>query len=158
MTVDKQFYKKQDFWFGLGFSAVLFIFWTQISKIKAETARVMPTVLIIAAWVCCAVISVRAVLSEPAAQKKKTPLNQVICLLVVLFFSSIMLIFAKTIGMYTSIFLMICAISLSIEYMEGKLTAKKVLLAICYDLVIIAIIYVLFSVFLQVPAPKGILI
>ncbi len=158
MKLDKCFYKKIDFWFGIGMSATLFIFWSQIGKIKADTAKVMPAVIIVASWICCLFIIIKSLLSESAKKKKETPRKQTLCLLATLGLSLLFLLNIKVIGMYTSLFLTICAISLAITYMEGNVTKKKVLFAIGYDVVIIFVIYLLFGVFLDVMAPKGIFI
>ena len=158
MTVDKKFFKKIDFWFGIGCAAVLLLFWTQIPKIKADAARVMPSVVIVAGWICCALIVLKAILTEEKGKKKRVPLKQTICLVVTLAISVGLILLSEVIGMYTCLFLMICCISLSIMFMEGNITTKKVLVTVGYDLIVILFVYVMFSVFLKVSAPAGILI
>lgn len=158
MKLDKCFYKKADFWFGIGMAVALLVFWTQIGKIKEDTAKVMPAVIIVASWLCCLFIIIKALFSESVKKGKATPRKQTLCLLATLGLSLILLLNIKVIGMYTSLFLTICAISLAITYMEGNMTKKKVLFAIGYDVVIILVIYLLFDVFLKVMTPRGILI
>lgn len=158
MKLDKCFYKKIDFWFGLGMAAVLFIFWAQIGRIKADTAQIMPAVIIVAAWLCCLAIIIKSLFTKSVARGKATPKKQTLCLLATLGLALVFLLNIRLIGMYTSLFLTICAISVAITYMEGNVTRNKILFAIGYDAVIILIIYLLFGVFLNVAAPKGILI
>ena len=158
MTVDKKFFKKIDVWFGRGCAAVLLLFWTQIPKIKADTARVMPSVVIVAGWICSALIVLKAILTEEKGKKKRVPLKQTMCLVVTLAISVGLILLSEVIGMYTCLFLMICCISLSIMFMEGNITAKKVLITVGYDLIVILFVYVMFSVLLKVSAPSGILI
>ena len=138
--------------------AVLLLFWTQIPKIKADTARVMPSVVIVAGWICCALIVLKAILTEEKGKKKRVPLKQTICLVVTLAISVGLILLSEVIGMYTCLFLMICCISLSIMFMEGNITAKKLLITVGYDLIVILFVYVMFSVLLKVSAPSGILI
>lgn len=160
MTFNKQFYKKLDFWFSLGMAATLFVFWTQIGRIKNEIAKIVPSVIIVAAWICCLVILIKALFSEDNGDnsKKKTPIAQKLCLLSVLLFSCVMILMAKIIGMYTCLFLVICSISLTIAYMEGKFNKKGILFALLYDVITILVIFLLFNIFLKVSAPTGILI
>lgn len=158
MIVDKNFYRKIDFWFGLGCAAALFVFWSQITKIKADTARVMPSVVIVAGWICCAFIVIKAILAKREEKKGKTPIKQTICLFITLAISVCLILLSEIIGMYTCLFLMICCISLSILFMEGNMTAKKLFVTVGYDFIVILLIYLMFDVLLQVSAPSGILI
>ena len=159
MTLNRRFYRKLDFWFGIGLAAVLFVFWTQIGRIKDEAAKVAPSIVIVAAWVCCLVIALKAVLSPDTDDgKKKTPLKQTLLLLAILLFSVAMILMSKVIGMYTCLFLVICSISLSIAYMEGNFNKKGILFALLYDVITIVVIFLLFHVFLHVSTPNGILI
>ena len=158
MTVDKKFFKKIDFWFGIGAAITLLVFWTQIPKIKADTARVMPSVVIVAGWICCVLIVLKAILTEGKEKKKSVPIKQTICLVVTLAVSVLLILLSEVIGMYTCLFLMICCISLSIVLMEGNVTVKKVLITVGYDFIVILLVYLMFDVFLKVSAPSGILI
>lgn len=155
MKLDRCFYKKTDFWFGIGLAAVLLIFWSQIGKIKADTAKILPAVIIIASWICCLAIIVKSIFSQSVVKGKSTPKKQVLCLLATLGLSLVILLSCNLIGMYVSLFLTIGIISFAITYMEGTLTWKKVLFAIGYDAIIILVIYLLFGVFLKVATPKG---
>jgi len=159
MKLNRLFYKKLDFWFGIGLATVLFVFWTQIGRIKDEAAKMAPSIVIVATWVCCFVIVLKAILSTNVEEsKKKTPLKQTLMLVAVLLFSVVMILMSKVIGMYTCLFLVICSISLSITYMEGNFTKKGILFALLYDVITIVIIFLLFHVFLHVSTPNGILI
>ena len=158
MKFDKNFYRKVDFWFSLGMAAVLLVFWSQIGRIKADTAKIMPAVIIVASWICCLAILCRSILTEGSGKKNRSPRKQTVCLLVTLAISIVLIMSMKIIGMYTSLFLTLTAISLSITFMEGNVTWKKVLMTIGYDLAVILVVYLLFGVFLNVAAPRGLFI
>ena len=158
MQINKDFYKKLDFWSGIGIILGLMVFWSQIPKIRSEAAKVMPSIVIIGGWICCIIIIIKTIIAEPQKKPKALPRKLTLILLGVLAFVTLVLLSLKVIGMYVSLFLAISAVSLSITYIEHGMHARKMLYSILYNVIVITVIFFLFNIFLKVNTPKGILL
>ena len=158
MQINKEFYKKLDFWFGIGIILGLMVFWSQIPKIRSETAKVMPSIIIIGGWLCCSVIIIKTIFATSPKKPNIVPRKQTLILLGILTFVTLVLLSLRAIGMYSSLFLAISAVSLSITYIEHGMDVRKMIHSILYDVIVITVIFFLFNIFLKVNTPKGILL
>ena len=150
---------KGDLWLGIGSIVVLAILWSQTYKLKGQ-ASMFPRLVIICGAVAALLVIVKAFTTKPVEKKNKGKMSLDIVLPAVCVFAFIvvMMLLAEVIGMYVCLFFSIAAISVSITVMESGWNGSKILLALLYDLVVIVLVYLLFSVFLEINMPKGMLI
>lgn len=149
---------KADFCVGLGIMLFMVVMWTQTLEL-ADTVRLLPRIVIIVGGLCGLGITIKSFLKEgETARHQKTPRKVKIAALIVAATIFLMLLLTEVIGMYTCLFIMICCISIAITYMESGWDLRKILFALLYDAIVIAIIYVMFHVVLSLNTPTGFLI
>ena len=147
-----------DFWFGIVSLVVLIAFWTQTGKLSAQV-KVMPRV-VLAIGIVSDLLVIAKALKNPVA-KEECAYNKTRCILtgfVVFAIVALLLAFSSAIGMYLSLFLSIVAISVAICVKENGWNWKKIGFFILYDLIVTAILFLFFRVFLSINTPTGILI
>lgn len=146
-----------DFCLGV-FSIVFFaVCWIQVNDL-AEEAQVMPHIAIIIGWICAVGIIIKSFHTKVTGDnKKKRDLRQVAVGVVSFLSITLFMVFASFIGMYVSVYLSILAISLTISYFEHGWDGKQMLKAALFDLIVLAITYLLFGMVLKVNTPRGFL-
>jgi len=119
----------------------------------------MPRLVIGLGCICAVVILLKAWMNLNTGEKgKEIDRKQVVVGVAVFLFITLLMVFAKHIGMYVSTYLSILAISLTICYFEHGLNRKAFIKAALFDLIVLAITFLLFSIVLKVNSPKGFLI
>lgn len=143
----------------LGVFAIIFfaLCWIQVGGL-AEEAQVMPHIVILLGCICAVGVIVKALCNKTVAEtQKKTNIRQVIIGILAFLIITLLMRFATVIGMYVCVYLSILTISLTIDYFEHGWNRKQMLKTALFDLVVLAVTYLLFGVVLKVNTPKGFL-
>lgn len=159
----KKLRNNKDFFAALIIFAICAIFGLQMLNIKNETDIKFPTFVLIALGVMLLILVVRVIAVRPGTQGKifaeARLLNVAIGVAAIIVFVAVY----SRVGFFTTAFLILNPLSLLLDPNFGKAQTPKgnaivALKTMGVNLVILAVIYVAFHIFLNVPTPKGILI
>ncbi len=155
----KHIKNKKDFFVGLGIVAFITVMWTQTFELL-DTVRLLPRAVMAISAVMGLGILIKSFFGKGNEVKKpqKNTGNVMAMGMALLVFSIVIMRFVEVIGMYTCLFLIITALSLTLAYVGYGFTWKKVLMTLLYDVVVIVIIFLLFNTFLGLNTPTGVLI
>jgi|GEM_PF-1675878 len=147
----------EDLSFGV-FTIILFVVcWVQVGK-AAEETQVMPHLVIVLGLACTIGMMLKACRKKDGNEKKQEmDKKQILVGVCVFLFITLLMVFVKYIGMYVCVYLAILAISLTICYFEHGWDTRRFLRIALYDLVVLAVSYLLFGKMLQINTPKGFL-
>ena len=137
----KQIKNKTDAWTGLGI--IVFIIIVYLQTVDLEPAiKLLPRVVMAIGLLMGIGIFVRSFISENTKVNKKEikDLKLLVIKAALLLFIGGMLLLVKTIGMYTCIFLVISAITLTITCIEHGFVRKKILFMVFYNLMVTALV------------------
>lgn len=145
---------------GLGIIAFIVVIWTQTLELS-DTVRLLPRIVMAIGMLMGLGILIMSFFGTGNEVKKPPRSNsaQTTAIgIVLLVFAVVMMLLVKVIGMYTCLFLIITALSLTITWVREGFTWKKVWATILYDVVVMVIIFVLFHTFLGLSTPDGVFI
>lgn len=147
------FYKRSDFYIGVGFLVVCIVLCWQISLIKVKESRLFPSFATIVTGVSGAWLVIQSFIHKEGENAKKLVIHVKEWLTLISLFIGYFL-FTK-LGFYVTLFLVISSIAMILEY---PLSKKKVVFSLSYSLIVTVFCFLCFYLVLGLYTPTGILI
>jgi hypothetical protein len=150
---------KKDAITGLGIVVFLIAVYSQTADLE-DSVRLFPRAVMLIGLLMGIGIIIKSFITPNGNKKDDVRIGSKLMFIKIalLLFIFGMLMLVKIIGIYTCIFFIISAISLTVTCVEYGLIWKKILFMSLFNLIVTAAIFILFNMVLGVLTPDGLLI